>query len=292
VRIEEKKCRVTVGIPAYNEEHYLSRLLPQLRSQKVSGQIELAQILVCSDGSSDDTEKTVENFARLDGRFEVHHRSVRLGQTATISEIFQRAGGDIIVLLDADVTLPDHRTIERLVLPLISSKAAISAANVFALPPHSLVERAAVFSANLRKHIESLRPIYALHCAYAVSRKFWDSALPVLPNNLISADAYLFLLALQKGLAATFSSAVVYYPEQNTLSAFLNQRRRHDYACKQLEQVFGKFAVQQMHIPVKALTSGFLKTLVFDLRGGFLWLMLRMTARVLRRPMPHLYRDR
>ena len=54
-----KQLRVTIGIPAYNEENNIIPLLTSLVNQKTS-QVVVEKIIVMSDGSSDNTVGSVK----------------------------------------------------------------------------------------------------------------------------------------------------------------------------------------------------------------------------------------
>ena len=55
------KPTVTIGIPSYNEAQNIGQLLESLLKQ-VSNSYILEKIIVCSDGSTDDTEQVVKKL--------------------------------------------------------------------------------------------------------------------------------------------------------------------------------------------------------------------------------------
>ena len=84
---------VVVGIPAYNEEHSIGRIV--IEAQKFAD-----AVIVCDDGSSDYTAKIAERL----GADVVRHEE-NLGYGAAIKSLFERAlefGADILVTLDGD----------------------------------------------------------------------------------------------------------------------------------------------------------------------------------------------
>ena len=89
----EAKPFVVVGIPAYNEESSIARVI--LEAQKFSD-----AVVVCDDGSAD---LTAEIAKRLGADVVRHER--RLGYGAAIKSLFERARGleaDVLVTLDGD----------------------------------------------------------------------------------------------------------------------------------------------------------------------------------------------
>ncbi len=84
---------VVVGIPAFNEEHSIGRIV--IEAQKYAG-----AVIVCDDGSNDYTAKIAERL----GADVVRHEQ-NLGYGAAIKSLFERAlefGADILVTLDGD----------------------------------------------------------------------------------------------------------------------------------------------------------------------------------------------
>jgi len=85
--------KITIGIPAFNEEENIAKIITKLK--KVSN-----SIIVCDDGSSDMTAEIAENL----GVIVVKHKRNR-GYGAAINTIFQKAkeiDSEILVTFDAD----------------------------------------------------------------------------------------------------------------------------------------------------------------------------------------------
>ena len=85
--------RVTIGIPAYNEEENIAKIVTKLKKITDS-------IIICDDGSSDMTSE----ISRELGVILVKHKK-NLGYGAAIKTIFQKAKeieSDILVTFDAD----------------------------------------------------------------------------------------------------------------------------------------------------------------------------------------------
>jgi len=97
-----KDPRVTVLVPAYNEEESLPLLVERLSSIFREGGID-GEILIIDDGSTDRTGEIAEKLAQKDSRIiAVGHRR-RLGKSAAIRTGIPRCRGEYIVLMDADL---------------------------------------------------------------------------------------------------------------------------------------------------------------------------------------------
>tara|TARA_B100000029_G_scaffold510893_1_gene603521 strand:+ start:1425 stop:2303 length:879 start_codon:yes stop_codon:yes gene_type:complete len=107
--------KITIGIPAYNEENNIAQIIMKLK--KISD-----SIIVCDDGSSD---MTSEISKELDVTLVKHEKNQGYG--AAIKTIFQKAreiGSDILVTFDAD---GQHRIedISFVTEPIIKNKAEL-----------------------------------------------------------------------------------------------------------------------------------------------------------------------
>jgi cellulose synthase/poly-beta-1,6-N-acetylglucosamine synthase-like glycosyltransferase len=106
--------RVTVVIAAYNEAaHIEATVRDKLDQDYPRG---LLEVLVVSDGSTDDTDRLLEGLAREDSRVRFFRQEPRAGKTAALNRMLERAQGEIVVFADANsMYSPD--TIRKLVAP-------------------------------------------------------------------------------------------------------------------------------------------------------------------------------
>jgi len=98
---------ISIIIPAYNEE---KRILPTL--EKVYNYFSRVQnmdfeIIVVDDGSKDNTEKVVRNFAKdKSERVKFIKHNVNKGKGATVKTGMMEAKGEYILFSDADLSTP------------------------------------------------------------------------------------------------------------------------------------------------------------------------------------------
>ena len=107
--------KITIGIPAYNEEKNIAKIITKLKKITDS-------IIVCDDGSSDMTSEIAKNL----GVIVISHKK-NMGYGAAIRTIFEKSaeiGSDILVTFDADW---QHRIedVSRVLHPLENSEADI-----------------------------------------------------------------------------------------------------------------------------------------------------------------------
>ena len=106
--------RVSVLVPARNEEDNLRRLLPTLLAQDLAD----AEFIVVDDASEDGTAAVLAEFAARDARLTVVAGSGPpagwVGKVHALYQATRRATGDLYVFLDADAELADGGALRRL----------------------------------------------------------------------------------------------------------------------------------------------------------------------------------
>ena len=113
--------KVTVGIPAYNEEKNIAKIIVELKKT-------VDQIIVCDDGSTDSTSEIAESL----GAIVVKHTK-NSGYGMAIRSIFLKSreiNADILVTLDAD---GQHKIedINKIIKPVVDGEADISIGSRF-----------------------------------------------------------------------------------------------------------------------------------------------------------------
>ena len=100
------------GIPAFNEEHRVARAIRSLLDGPLPEGFRWGTIWVAASGCSD---RTAERARATDPRVRVIEQPVRLGKASGLREIFRRAEGEYLVLLNADATA-EREAVLRMVL--------------------------------------------------------------------------------------------------------------------------------------------------------------------------------
>lgn len=89
--------KVSIIIPIYNTEKYLKACLDSVLSQTY----ENLEIILIDDGSTDNSGKIIDDYAKKDHRIKVIHQKNR-GQSAARNEGLKKATGNYISFIDAD----------------------------------------------------------------------------------------------------------------------------------------------------------------------------------------------
>lgn len=137
--MKNNKPTVTIGIPAYNEEANIFRLLTCLVHQSEKG-IEIQKIIVVNDGSRDNTEREIRKGH--DKRILLISNTSRKGQIYCQNLIFSMSKSDIAVLLEADTEPIDLNYVKNLVEPIKSDRTiGIVQGNIIFAQPKTFVGR-------------------------------------------------------------------------------------------------------------------------------------------------------
>ena len=107
--------KITVGIPAYNEEKNIASIIVKLK--KIAD-----VVIVCNDGSTDSTSEIAQNLGAV-----VINHTKNLGYGAGINSIFHKAkeiGSEILITFDAD---GQHRIedIDKVIKPISDGQSDI-----------------------------------------------------------------------------------------------------------------------------------------------------------------------
>ena len=116
------KALVSILVPLFNEEEFVGALLQRVLDAPLPDGLE-REIIVVDDGSTDGSEKTVEEIAaRHPGVVRLLRHSRNQGKGAAIRTAVQPARGEYCLIQDADLEY-DPREYSKLLKPLREGKA-------------------------------------------------------------------------------------------------------------------------------------------------------------------------
>lgn len=123
IRQEDYRPRVTVVIPAFNEEKVIAKTIRSVISQNYSN----LEVIVVNDGSTDSTDEKIQKFAESGKVKEVWQ--LNQGKAVALNTGISRAKGEIIVIVDADTQILPY-CIENLVSRFSDPKVGAVCGNV------------------------------------------------------------------------------------------------------------------------------------------------------------------
>lgn len=115
-----KKNTLTIGIPAYNEEANIQKLLESIFCQRIRN-VDLKSIILVCDGC---TDKTVEILKFLNTKYKILDiitSNIRSGKAVALNKIYAKSQSDFLLTMDADVIFDGINNIELMADKLIKN---------------------------------------------------------------------------------------------------------------------------------------------------------------------------
>ncbi len=214
---------VTLLVPAYNEEENIRSTLENLLALDYPE--ELRQILVVSDASSDRTDEIVREFSP--GGVELLRLDRRRGKTRAQAEALPRIRGEVVVNVDASVSVPPH-ALRPLVRPFRDPEIGVVSGrdvSVGSLDETGGGEGSYVGYEMWVRELESRTGgiVGASGCFYAVRREIFSESVP----GDLSRDFCSVLLARERGFRAVSArEAVCEVPRSDSLRGEFRRKVR------------------------------------------------------------------
>lgn len=112
--------KVSIIVPIYNTEKYLEACLSSIKNQTHKN----LEIILVDDGSTDNSGKIADAFAKSNKRIKVIHQK-NAGQSAARNRGLKEATGDFISFIDSDDRI-DQTFIEKLLAPYKDTDTSIT----------------------------------------------------------------------------------------------------------------------------------------------------------------------
>src|SRR5258706_3708131 len=255
----ENTYKPTVGIciPAYNEENNIGNLLQQLIAQDTKSFI-LEEIYVISDGSTDNTVNVARQYENQGVK--VYEGKINRGVAYRQNEILSKISTDILVLLNADISLGDVEVISRLIAPLLKG-ADLSAQYASPIRPWTFLERILHAGFELKyfvyPHYKNGNNIYTcVGHIRALSKRFYTNI--IFPEVSEGEDQYLYLACIKGGYKYEHANKVnVYFKLRDNCNDYKKYAKRIFQTQKKYGDIFSeKLARTERKLPFGAKLSG------------------------------------
>lgn len=242
-----KKYTLTIGIPAYNEEANIGYLIKDILKQMQSKFV-LEKIIISSDGSSDKTVEIASSFKNK--IIEVLDNKDRGGQKVRQNQVIKLCKSDILVLLNADIALEDEFFIEKLISPILTTKADLVSSKVLPIHTKHIFEKILYIGIKTRDAIfenyNDADNVYTCHgAARALSKKlytkfnFFDS---------VGEDAYSYFYAKTNNYVYKYAkNAVCLLKLPEKISDHEKQSIRFSQSKAKMAMLFGENYVQSQY---------------------------------------------
>lgn len=278
-----KKYTVTVGIPAYNEEKNIGRILRSVLSQKSDSYL-LEKIIVMADGCTDGTEEEVKKAADEYPIITLFSDKKRKGKAERLNRLYRLNTSDIIMTFDADVSLKDAGVMETMVGYFKDENVVAAGGNGQPLPGRTFMEKIAVASENLwyeaRKDYKNGNNIYnSAGCAFALRKSFIKEKY--FPEGITAEQQFIYLWATQGGKKFIFAEkAIVYFRVPSSVKDFFIQASRSFSEVRVMREYFKNSIDIEYFIPYRHKTRAVMKTVVKTPFYGFMAIVMQILLRL------------
>ncbi|HLM91134.1 MAG TPA: glycosyltransferase [Thermoplasmata archaeon] len=233
---------LAAGIVAHNEEHHLGPAVRSLLEQELPDGVSWGEVWVVASGCTDGTVGVAQALAREDPRVRLVVELDRGGKARALGEVFRRATGDALVLLNSDAKA------EPLAVDQLVRTAAGKAA------PYAVMARPVVPTAATGRWAHTMRWMWDLHhkihaesLAEGQGSHLSDELLmlslastPQIPEGVINDGAYLAVwLSQHEGGRWYCPAARVRIQIPDTVRDYLYQRRRIHVGNGQIASILG-----------------------------------------------------
>jgi glycosyltransferase involved in cell wall biosynthesis len=255
---------VTIGIPAYNEEMNIEKLLRQLSAQELNNGL-VKSITIAIDGCTDNTKALVRKFKNH--RIVIINGLTQKGKAYRLNQIIRNTTSDFLVLLDADTSIEDTRFIEKLIRPLLNRKADFTSPALCELPVRCCFEKILEVSMQLKRILfKQLNHGHNIYNCHGPARAFNRKAYQLLnfPKSE-GEDMYSYLRCIKAGLKFKYvEKAIIKYHLPANLKDHLKQTTRFNIAGNEYQRSLEfPLAKDEYYIPLLDYILATIKAIPF-----------------------------
>ena len=220
---ELEKIKVSVVIPAYNEEESIARTLKSILKTNYPN----FEIIVVDDGSKDRTLEIAKKFEGAQVRVFTKKNS---GKGAALNLGIKKAKGEIVFTMDADTTV--HPDSMKKMVRYFKDKTVMSSTPAMVINnPETIWQRIQYMELAmglfLRKSFAALRAVYVAPGAFAAYRKWFFDKYGGYDEHNITEDLEMGLRIQALGFhTENCPEAPAYTDGPRTFMALTRQRRR------------------------------------------------------------------
>lgn len=252
-----KKMTVSIGIPAYQSEANITKLLMSLGTQKETF-IKIEKISVYSDGSKDDTvKKCLTVKKKFPEKIQIFDAKINKGYSYGLQYVIDKNESDFIVLLNDDIRIESNDLIEQLIKPMLKDRSVdLVGGNIIPLPPRNFIGKSVYASylafLPMRVNYRSGNNGLTFDGKIMGLRKRFADTLKLTDASTGNVDCFIYIQNLIQKRSYSFAQeAKVFYRLAESIVDYRNQETRARLTYQILKQEFGNIVEEQWRLPKK-----------------------------------------
>lgn len=200
--------KVSVVVAAHNEETHIERRVQNLLDCDYPA--ELIEIIIASDGSTDNTASLVERMTSSTTRLLLLQYPVRRGKVCVLNDACQEASGDVLVFSDANVDFHPQAIRELVAALEVPGVGCVCGRLIFRVKKGVAHEESEglywALETWLKRHEGDAGCLLGANGAiYAMPRKLWEAC----PPDTIIDDFYIPMRLMMKGWKTVYAPAAI-----------------------------------------------------------------------------------
>lgn len=246
--MKKKKLSVTIGVPAYNEQNNIAKLLKRIKEQR-QNTYKISRIIVISDGSTDKTVKKVKSIR--DKRIRLIKNKKRLGQIYCQNKIFSLAKTDVVIILEGDTFPSNQSYIDQIVEPCIKDRSVgLVQGNPKPLPSQSFMGTILSAQAKIyQKFALKENDRIMVFCSGQGGRAFAKKVYTKLKwPNRVPEDSFALLWCQKRKVKCIFQKrAMCSFKPSQSFADFMKARNKITYGKDGLRNYFSQSLIDQIY---------------------------------------------
>jgi cellulose synthase/poly-beta-1,6-N-acetylglucosamine synthase-like glycosyltransferase len=244
-----------IGICAYNEDKNLNRLLNFLIKEQFSNELE--NIFVVCSGCTDNSEKVVKKYSKLNGKIVLIHEETRMGKPHAINEILRLMKTPVLIFLAAD-NIPRKKSVDRLLFYF--KTPIIGGVNGHPIPLNGFKLNTLIWQLYYDIYIQNKSKrgkIEYLTGEFCAFRPIFNS----IPDKIINDDAWIGMKLIEMGFRIEYcENAISEFNSPVNILEYIIQRVR---VIKGNQQIKAKNLINNLYyeptFAIKSLVHALLK---------------------------------
>lgn len=119
-KANKKLPTLSIGIPAYNEEENIEKLIISIFKQ-THIYFDLKSVIIISDGSTDRTNSIIRKFKKIFSEIKIVERTERLGKANALNLIYKLSNSDFLLTIDADVVFLGFSNLDAMIREMVNN---------------------------------------------------------------------------------------------------------------------------------------------------------------------------